>query len=422
MGKKKKKKDDSEDASEDEQDESAPLGLPPLEEEKKQSGKKKKSRDSSSDSKPKKSRIPPEVSIEFEKINAQVEALGEMRGMFNERMSTISEQIGELRTMIVDQEQEFSELEAKSAKATEIVTQIEPEKFLENINKLDMRIEALKGKLESNESVNSMIMKELKEQRSRMALFKGIEDTIKLNQEVREELTTIKKIESTVEAHSNKVESIFLQVQKRFNEFDKFKGMAEDLDAGFKEQTNEFNSIKSKFAEVVKSEDLANLKTELTGVMDNFAKRLVDIEKIAANMNELVTNKRFSEFKEQNLKVLKEHQKAIAGLKDIRERLDTLTQQKEELPDVNKLKKIFAPVSETDELKQEIDKMRNLMTYGFDRVQQMESRMFVEKETYEMIRQLIKKYLEKGYTKTQIVDAFENQGWPKSLIRQYIQT
>ena len=154
-----------------------------------------------------------------------------MRGIFNERFSTISEQIGELRNMIVNQEQEFSELEVKSAKTNDIMSQLEPDRILKDISKIDMQIEAIKGKMDSNEAVNSMIMDEIKKQRSKMALFKGIEDTIKLNEEVREELTTIKKVESNIEMHSNKVASMFLQVQKRFNEFEKYKEMAENLQA-----------------------------------------------------------------------------------------------------------------------------------------------------------------------------------------------
>lgn len=398
------------------------MGLPPLNE--KDRPKKKKGEEKEEEKKTSKAKadIFPEISIEIEKIKAQIEAINQMRSMFNERFSTISEQIGELRTMIVSQEQEFSELEIKSAKANEIMTQLEPEKFLTEISKTDMRIEAIKGKLESNESVSAMIMKELKDQRQKMALFKGIEDTMKLNQEVREELIGIKKIESTVDMHSNKVESMFIQVQKRFNEFEKFKSLGEDLNEAFQEQRQQFDTMKVRFVDLVKSEDLKGTKDELSNLMDNFEKRVVNIEKIAGSIEQLVTAKKFKEFKEQNIKVLKEHQRSLKGIHEVRERLDKLTEDKAEIPDIEKLKKVFAEGLAIDEMKGEMEKLKQLMTYGFKRVQEMETRMFVEKETYETIRQLIRKYLDKGYTKSQIADAFEMHGWPKSLIKQYIET
>ena len=365
-----------------------------------------------------------EIKIEFEKLKTETEALSQMRGIFNERFSTISEQIGELRNMIVNQEQEFSELEVKSAKTNDIMSQLEPDRILKDISKIDMQIEAIKGKMDSNEAVNSMIMDEIKKQRSKMALFKGIEDTIKLNEEVREELTTIKKVESNIEMHSNKVASMFLQVQKRFNEFEKYKEMAENLNSAVKEQMQEFDTIKVRFADLIKPEDLKSAKEEITGVMDNFGKRLLSIEKIAGSINDLVTAKNFIGFREQNMKILKEHQNALKGIGEIRERLDKITEEKEtvKIPEMDKLKEIFAAAADITALEEELTKLKTIMGYGFKRVQQMESKMFVEKETYEMIRQLIRKYLDKGYTKRQIVDAFEMQGWPKSLIKQYIET
>ena len=128
-----------------------------------------------------------------------------------------------------------------------------------------------------------------------------------------------------------------------------------------------------------------------------------------------------AEFKDENIKVLKEHQKALESMQKIREKLSELTSKRLEVPDIEKLKKTFADLKSIQEVEGDIANLRSLMTYGFKRVQEMESKMFVEKETYEMIRQMIKKYIDRGYTKKQIVGAFQMQGWPKSLIRQYIE-
>ncbi len=370
--------------------------LPPLEEKYKQKkGQVKKGKTKAA---PTAKPIPVNISIEIEKLKTQLEALSQTRIIFSERFSSISEQIGELRNMVVSQEQEFSELEVKSAKTNEVMAQLEPEKIMTEISKIDMRIEAIKGKMESNEAVNSMIMKELKDQRSRMALFKGVEDTIKLTQEVREDLTNIKKVEAAIELHSNKVEAMFIQMQERFSEFEKFKEMAEDTNSAFKEQIKEFDTIKVRFADLVKTEDIKVVKEALSGVMDDFSTRLLDIEKISGSM--------------------KEHQKSLQAIREVKEQLGKAAETR--IPEIDKLQNMFAAAEDVKAFEQELKKLKTLMGYGFKRVQQMESRMFVEKETYEVIRQLILKYLDKGYTKRQIVDAFEMQGWPKQLIKQYI--
>jgi chromosome segregation ATPase len=60
------------------------------------------------------------------------------------------------------------------------------------------------------------VLDELKTMRSQVSAFRGVEEIVKLNNEIKGEIIDIKKVEAKIERHADKVETIFAEVQKRF--------------------------------------------------------------------------------------------------------------------------------------------------------------------------------------------------------------
>jgi len=188
--------------------------------------------------------------LSVDRLRVKVEALDEIRKSYSERFAKLSEQIGELRSMIVDNEKEIQEINAKASRASDLVAEIKPEKLLETLRLEEAKVEALKAKIESNEAVIDKVFAELKDIRSKIALFKGVDELLKLSREVKDELMTIRKVEANIEKHANKFEGVYVQAQKRFGELDK----AETL-------LNELNKKLSDFDKKVKEvKDIRNLE------------------------------------------------------------------------------------------------------------------------------------------------------------------
>ena len=61
------------------------------------------------------------------------------------------------------------------------------------VQKQEVKLEALKANLEGNESIMDRIMEELRETRKKVEFFRGVEEIIKLSEEVKSELIEIKK-------------------------------------------------------------------------------------------------------------------------------------------------------------------------------------------------------------------------------------
>jgi hypothetical protein len=186
----------------------------------------------------------PKLDMELVKIKAQLDSFGEIRKANSERFSRIGEQMGELRGMVMDTNKTISKIEVSATKAIDLVESVQPEKLMIEIRKMDGKIESLRANIESNESMMRDLMEELKKMRQQMNFYKGIEQVAKLNEEVKGEILEIKKIEATIERHADKGETIFLDMEKKFAEYEKFQAKINDMEATFHSIQNDFDKLK----------------------------------------------------------------------------------------------------------------------------------------------------------------------------------
>jgi hypothetical protein len=206
----------------------------------------------------------PKLDIELVKITAQLDSFGEIRKANSERFSRIGEQMGELRGMIMDTNKTISKIEVSATKAIDLVESVQPEKLMIEMRKMDGKIESLRANIESNESMMKDLMEELKKMRQQMNFYKGIEQVTKLNDEVKSEILEIKKVEATIERHADKGETIFIDMEKKFSEYEKFQARIADMDSVFHAIQTDFDKI--KFGISSKAD-----KKEFMTLMDKFS-------------------------------------------------------------------------------------------------------------------------------------------------------
>ena len=247
----------------------------------------------------------PKMDMEITKINAQLETYNEIRKANSERFSRLSEQMGELRGMIMDTNKTMSKIEVSATKAIDLVESVQPEKLMIEIRKQEGKSEALKANIESNEAMMRDIMEELKKMRQQMNFYKGIEQVAKLNEEVKGEILEAKKVEAIIERHADKAETIFLDLEKKFAEFEKFEKIVEDLDKTFHAIQGDFDKMKLQI-------DKKAEKKEFGSLMDKFT----EFEKHTGNILKLL-DERSRHMKlelKETVKKIKEQLKKKHGL------------------------------------------------------------------------------------------------------------
>ena len=116
-----------------------------------------------------------QLTADLEKLKAQFSTFYEMNKAATERFTRVNEQIGELRSMILDRDRTIQEIELKAIKAHDLVESVHPDKIMTTVQREDAKLEALKANLEGNESIMSRVMEELKEVKRKIEFFRGID-------------------------------------------------------------------------------------------------------------------------------------------------------------------------------------------------------------------------------------------------------
>jgi len=199
------------------------------------------------------------LKAEIEKIKASVEAFGEIRKSFAERFNQISENIGQLRQMIMDGDKSMQEVELKALKAYDLVNTVQPEKTMIELQKQEAKIEALNANLEGNEAIMDKIMEELKEAKRKIQFFRGVEEIAKLSEETKKELIDIKKVESRININTDKVETIYVEMRKRFQAIDVFDSELKEQKVNVEQNMKDAQMLKEKMTTLASKEDLDTL-------------------------------------------------------------------------------------------------------------------------------------------------------------------
>lgn len=263
------------------------------------------------------------LAIEVTKLKAQMDGAVEQRKAVNDRFSRISEEIGELRGMIVETNKAVSRIEAATTKVIDMVESVKPDQLMIEVRKQDSKSEALKANIESNETMMSDLMKELKEMRKKMDFYKGVDQVAKMNEEIKKELISMKKLESVIDRHSSKVESIFLDVEKRYTELDKFQDVTKDLRRSFEKLQGDVDKLRVKV-------DGAADKKEVVKLLDKFK----DFEKHTTNLLNLIDEKTKSTTDSMNkeFKKIETHadEKVNRAIKRLHLEVDEVEEQKKQ--------------------------------------------------------------------------------------------
>ncbi|MFH1642063.1 MAG: hypothetical protein ABIC04_04135 [Nanoarchaeota archaeon] len=244
------------------------------------------------------------VAAELEKLKAKFSTFYELQKASNERFTRLNEQAGELRAMILDRDKESKLVEAKATQAIDLVSSVQPDKLMIELKKADNRIEIFKSSIESNEVILSNAISELKELRTKVNSFKGIEESVKLAEEVKNEWLENKKLDANITKHSSKVETIYSEMWKKFSGFEKFASIVSDLDKAVKQMASEVDSIKVKITGFSNKKEIENL--------------IIKFESFEKYMNNVVSalDKKISNFENDfSLKFKTDMQKAATLLK-----------------------------------------------------------------------------------------------------------
>lgn len=294
------------------------------------------------------------VEAQLTRMSAQMESFGEQRKVFGERFSRINEMIGELRGMIIETNKDLQQIQIKSTQAADLVKTVEPDKMMMQLRKQDVKIDVLKANIESNEARMDTILKELKELRNKVNVFRGIDEIVKLSEEVKNELINIRKVKTVAERHSDKIESMFIDFQKRVMEITELEDAVKQNTGGTNRLMKDFDEVKLKNSQKAEKKDLDKLITTSKDFENHTTKAIS------------LLNKVFIEFEEEMTKEFKDKIKRLETLEAV---LKDLTKDSPHLEkNLEELKNLLKKKIEDEQKKAKIKKKQGFGTWLVSKV------------------------------------------------------
>ncbi len=293
---------------------------------------------------------PPSTSmdVEIQKLWAQITAIKEMINANNERLHKLSESIGDVRRKNIELEKDLNSLEGRIIKTINLVENVQPQVLLNEVKKLDAKIEKLESKQESNKTMLDHIIEELKDIRKIVSTFKGLESVMKLKKGLEDDIKNANKTMNYIHRDVEKVENIFVQVQKRYDDV--------------VELSEKFNTIEKRFDELLKTTDKFFIESKNFANRDELIKLKKSIDLKLRPVDEIIkevkeAKERFNRYDSYITQYLDE----VENLKGILE---------ERLVEINdKLSKLSRMEAEGYITKTELDKnLEDLYTTLMDRI------------------------------------------------------
>src|SRR3989344_3625269 len=159
----------------------------------------------------------------------------------------------------------FDELYIKIEKrnaviASDLVKEVQPEKLMTNLQREVSRIDALKTRLDGFEGYYKTLLDEIKDIKSKISIFRGTEEILKLQESIKRDLLDVQKIKTIVEGHSDKVEEIFMEIKSDVSSFNKLDLIIKDLAGSFRDIKKNMEELKVKSETFIVKDELTRVK------------------------------------------------------------------------------------------------------------------------------------------------------------------
>jgi chromosome segregation ATPase len=194
----------------------------------------------------------PEVLLKVERMDARVSAVEEYKKILDEKISRISEEIGELRSTFLALDKRFSSIEINAERVLKAVSEVKPEAIKGNFEKVDKEILETNARIERLNAMLESLKKEWSELKSAFDKIKNLENVLDVARKIEEKIAKVEEVSRYADRTAAKVEVVFSELSGKLGEIERQKGKIGKLDELTKEMVKMLDEISlrlPKFAE-----------------------------------------------------------------------------------------------------------------------------------------------------------------------------
>ncbi len=264
--------------------------------------------------------------LKLERLGGRVEILESTRPETNEKISSVIEKIGELRSSLIERDRSYNKLEKDFDKISEVAKELELDDIFKNLEKKDAKIEKTTAIVESLNDKVSIISKKFAAIHSSVEQIKGLKDVVTITEELNKKISIIEKLKSKTEKNAGKVDSLFYELKETYNKMQTHISKIEVNEDSIKEMLRTVDRLSLKVEDSSSKENMEKLKNECESKLVEFK---FDANSKIGELADII--------KEVNRKVLGGTKTDVQVLKEIiRNKIVNLPELKEDLPEMIK--------------------------------------------------------------------------------------
>ena len=217
------------------------------------------------------------IVMTLEKLQTEIDAFKDVREQNDERIRELTEKIGEIRSMFFQRESLIKETETKVKMLEDTVADIDPKRYIKELEKGKQEIIESQAKVEKLELVERELNTGLNELKQTMQNIKSVENLEKILSEIRDSLNKSRELKDDIDRSAGKTERFYLEMENRIKDYNEIKEKVDKTDDLAKELTRSIDSINIRIAGLVSKTDIEDFKKAVNSIISS-NKEFIDVK------------------------------------------------------------------------------------------------------------------------------------------------
>jgi len=286
----------------------------------------------------------PEIILKVERLDAKIATLDDYRKVTDEKISRISEEIGELRSTFLALDKRFSPLEVNAERALKAVSEVMPEKIRADFQKIEREILGIRAEIERMNTIIDSVRSEEKKLMEAFEKIKNVENVLDISKKIEEKIARVEEASRYADRVSAKTEVVFSELSGKLAEIERQKGKISRLDELTKELVKTLDEISLKIPKFAEKVEVSKLGEEILSKIKSIEPESIKME-IAKEINS-----RVGTLREEITNSLREIENTKKSLEEIPKKVESLSlelaQSKSEIEELKKSMTKEIPIEE----------------------------------------------------------------------------
>lgn len=214
--------------------------------------------------------------IEIEKLKVMIESIRETGHGTEETIRTLSESIGEIRSMVFQTDGSLKETSLKLENIGDEISEVKPKEIDKKFRDVNATLEKYQLLMEKFDRKSEDLGVKINKVYEMLKAIGGIENMIDLNKTTQKQIEDIKEAMKYTERLAFKTEKVFIDLNKDLENFTFYKTKQDDLEESVRDLLKSIDGLNSKMESFSTRRDLEMIKADILVVQ----KQMEEINKV----------------------------------------------------------------------------------------------------------------------------------------------